>query len=311
MGTFDLVEFQPDAAADHGWRGIQMGALQIELPFLLAASGLGSQIGRPLQFQIIRLQVDLVTQLVHCPTRNRQMRARPHLMHASASLKRLAAESVGLASAAALAEQIHGWNPLLGWPTDLDLLLRAGIRADLLFPRAHDEIAAEARGRTRGRRTLVCHQEQANRMAILLPWAHGYPTRFFMAWAWITQHGTRVDHFLDMNQPQVVRGPEAMAATLSEQSRAAYDSAAEAEIPAVRINDIQARGLWTAPSGTDLEVFVGVIEPDAVPTWPAEPTAHVAIDQPLSTRAESCRIGPVLTAVRERGDTRPVGELDR
>ncbi len=137
-----------------------------------------------------------------------------HLPHLSSGLKRFASESVGLAAAAAFAEQWHRWIPELGWPADLDLNAAPGAaRPDLLFPVPGGQIAAECRGRTGSRQTLRPSPLQTDRMDSLNPCQIAH-TKVFMAWAWIGPGSTRIEYF-DPGSIRVVVDDDVLADSIA------------------------------------------------------------------------------------------------
>jgi hypothetical protein len=306
MGSFRLISFDPDAAAENGWAATDDGSHDIELPFALATAGLGMPTTEPLLFPLIQTQIDLVARLLDCPPAGQPLRTRPIFSSASAPLKRLASESLGLASAAALAELRHGWSPHLGWPTDLDLIpLDDGVRPDLLFPTFAGDVAAEARGRSLEKQATVrakmaATTDQATRMQDFEQWILNHATKVYMAWTWFNADGARVDYF-DPGQVSRLIEPPALADALQHQAVTAFESAEAAGVPDARPLDRRVRGAWSAPVGSSVEVFVGVLHPDEVLSVPTEPLLGGPRSDYVMGDPVSARVGPIVVATRPPG----------
>jgi hypothetical protein len=102
-------------------------------------------------------------------------------------------------------------------------------------------------------------------------WAQKNGTKVFMAWAWTGTRHSRVDHF-DPELPQELIEPEVLSRALVSQAEALRRSAGEAGAPAVDGLDIdgELHGEWLQPVGIDVDVFLGVLEPDLVAVDVAE-----------------------------------------
>lgn len=293
MATIEVFEY--DVA---GGPGIPSTPEHLGFAFALACSAMGLPLPENQLFDLIRLEIDLVSQLVDCAEVG-PLRLRPAFAHASLHLKRLGSEAIGIAATAALAHLRHGWVASAGWPKDLDLPpLNVGPRLDLVFPLVGGDVGAEARGRSKGRQALTRTTEQTQRLAHVEDWGQFHNSKSFMAWAWATPQGTRVDHF-DPGEPRRVLDVDVRVEDMRRQATRLFASAREADVDMVQTGRGAARGEWITPRNTGMEVFVGAMEPDVA----AESARRAAVEpgrEPLvrALLGPVAQVGPLLVATR-------------
>jgi len=141
-------------------------------------------------------------------------------------------------------------------------------------------------------------------MASLEAWQRAN-TKVFMAWAWISRSGTRVDHF-DPGEVREVVDEASLAAALARQARDAYSSAREDSLDLTSTERGQVVGDWTTDAGSREEVFVGVVEPDAVPT---RTDRRISSTESSTRNPTFAQVGPIVVAIRGRGTSAPIGEF--
>jgi hypothetical protein len=306
VGTIRVVDFTPTGKPG-GWQSASTSIEDIGLPFALGAIALGMPKERPLNYELVRLEVDLISRLIDC-TPGRPLRRRSRFGNVARRLRSLSSEAIGLAATAHLAGVRHGWESRYGWPQDFDaslIPLTNGVRPDLLFPTAEGDIAGEARCRSQSRRTLEPATDEITRIAKLDSWAQENGTKVFMAWAWTGIHHSRVDHF-DPEPPQELIDPDVLTRALIAQAEVLRASAVAANTPVVDGLgiDIEIHGAWLQPVGIDMDVFLGVLEPDVVAVDvdelrrlrrpPPEPTRR---DSGLTERQQPRSAGTTLRIV--------------
>jgi hypothetical protein len=323
MLTFDVLDFAPAAApaAPGGWAPAGRHVERLDVASALAAVALGRSAARQRHWDLLLFEVDVVARLLDLAPGG-PLRRRPDAADVAAGLRRLCAESIGLAVAARLAAARHGWDPVDGWPVDLDLVgLGPGARPDLLFPTACGVLAGEARGRSDNRRaeTTAPHEAQVADLAARAD-AHGVGA--FLAWAWSGDATTRVDHFAV--RPPQPPSPPGIEAALVAQAERLFDSAVAARVPFKQVGGERraVRGTWFRPLRCDVDVFVGVVDPRVVAAHARDrlaagarpptrtggaPTRLQALAGTLrrqhdggSGTASSAVVGPVVTIVRTR-----------
>ncbi len=315
VGDLTVEEFVPDPMVVNGWSHTSTSASGIGLAYLLAATAMGSPVGLPLKFELIRLEVDLVDRLVDCPV-NGALRLRAEGTHASLHLRRLASEAIGVSTAALLAHLRHGWNPLAGWPVDVDLPpVGAGIRPDLIFPIGQVQVAGEGRGRSQGRQVRRVTQSQKHKLAGLSQWSLCHNNmKVFMSWAWSNFATTRVDYF-DPGEPSEVVPRSELIGSMRRQSEQLYVAARESGASSHRLRQVPVLGDWlTGPGRADQEIFLGVAEPEEIDYETA--TESTPRDPSKGSRETSAifmepvaQVGPLVTAVRPRGSDRGLAVL--
>lgn len=314
VGQFSLVTFDENPGVPGVWGpGADAGDYSISLAFTLAATAMGAPLGDPLKYNIIRLETDLVAQLVDCPDVG-PLRRRPAFDKASLHLRRLCSEAIGLAAAALLAHELHQWDPAVGWPLDLDQSpLLAGQRPDLRFLVPGGQVDAEARGRGKGRRLYTVDMDaQAPKLASLAAWSAAHNTKTFMSWAWANTKGTRVDYF-DPGEPRDVVSRSDFVAQLRREAEELDRSARnfDAQLHETRLGPV--RGEWLRPPNLDRDVFVGVLDPAVLPLErvvdETAPIRRGAQWRRARTNDSAAQIGPIATAVRPRDSEIPLGDM--
>lgn len=312
VGDVNLVQFNLNPHAIGGWGpGAPTGTRPVGLAFALACTGMGLPLAAPLRYEVIEAQVELVSKLVECPVAG-PLRRRPEFQSASLNVRRLCSESVGLATAAALAYYEHGWVPANGWPHDLDLPpVVPGARPDLLFAVAGGQVAAEARGRSQGRRSHNPTTEQLDKLAGIAAWsAANGGIKTFMSWSWVTTHTTRTDYF-DPGEPVFLVDEESLQANLRRRCRLLRESARRLDLDEHLVGDERILGAWIRPARREFEFFVGVRDPDAVRLIPSAsqgPDPADRVTASMVARAGAV-VGVIVTATRTLGEPIDVTDL--
>ena len=317
MPTFDVLDFAPTGRSG-AWAPAGRGVERVDVASALAAVALGRSGDRQRHWDLLLFEVDVVARLLDLVPGG-PLRRRPEAGDAAAPLRRLCAEAIGLAVTARLAAARHGWDPVDGWPVDVDLVgLGPGVRPDLLFPTPCGVVAGEARGRSDNRRAETTAPHGA-RLADLATRADAHRLGAFLAWAWAGDAGTRVDHFAV--RPPELPPPPGMEAALVGQAERLFDAAVAARVPFKQVGGERraVRGTWFRPLRCDVAVFVGVVDPRVVAAHvrarlaaPARgdagaPTRLRALADTLRRQhdggagtASSAVVGPIVTVVRTR-----------
>lgn len=267
MASFDVVDFKR-ITAPPGW--IQKSDLwgsQVDVADALGAIALGYPDERPLNWNIMCLEVEILARLLNLEP-NGHLRRRPNFERVAGRFRRLCSEAIGLATTTRLAATEHGWRPHYGWPTDVDVNCRkdSGPRPDLLFVTPAGVVAGEARGRSQSRTSTRVTRVQQHKLDRLEVWARENGTNVFMAWSWTATDRTRVDHFDLGLETRRFDAPE-LTEALRSQAERLYGSATEADVGHENIADgfeSAVRGVWLRPRSSDFGLFLGVLEPDLV-----------------------------------------------